>query len=158
MRHLLIATLAIALATSLAHADAPAPTQPSRTLVVATHPVAPFIIKKPNGEWGGISIELLRRIGAELGAKLDIREVAIAELGPAGKNDAYDVTASINVTENTDEKFELSHAFYSTGLAIAVIEGAKESRWEVAKRVFSGTFVWLLGGTLVLLTIVAFIM
>jgi polar amino acid transport system substrate-binding protein len=151
--------LAIALIGAVAprvHADTPPPASGKRTFVVGTRPVPPFIIKKGN-DWSGISIELVRRIAEEMNADLDIRELPLDEL-VGGKNPAVDITASLNVTERSDAAFDLSHAFYSTGLAVAIPERGKESKWEVVERMFSGTFMWLLGGTLVLLTAVGFLM
>jgi len=137
----------------------PSPTTPEtkRTFVVGTRAIPPFIIKQPNGDWSGISIDLLKRIAEEMNATLVIRELPLEEL-IGGKNPEIDITASVNVTEKSNATWDLSHAFYSTGLAVAIPEGGKESRWEVLQRVFSGTFVWLLLGTMFLLTAVGFLM
>jgi polar amino acid transport system substrate-binding protein len=136
-------------------APTPTPTPAPRTFVVATRPIAPFVIKK-DGAWTGISIDLLKRIAEAMNVTLDIRELSRDELLAAKPE--YDVTVSLNVAVKNHEKWDLSHAFYSTGLAIAVPEQGKESRWEVVARVLSGPFLWMLGGTLLLLFVVGTLM
>jgi ABC-type amino acid transport substrate-binding protein len=125
-------------------------------LVVGTHDLPPLMIKQQDGTWTGISIELLKIIGAELGKELEFRDLPVDEL-VAGTNKEVDVSVSFNVNAKNDLKFDLTHAFYSTGLAIAVAE-PKNTVWAQFARVFSGRALWLVAGGLLLLTVVGLLM
>jgi polar amino acid transport system substrate-binding protein len=168
----LAATLVVAMLTSSAAGTgsgaitglsgappAPPPAAPSdkKVLVVGTHEIAPFVIKAADGSWSGISIDLVRRIASDLGMQVEVRELTIEHL-VAADDPTIDVTASVNVTVKSNGKFELSHAFYSTGLAIAVPATAKKSFLQTLGRIFSGTFVLVLVGILVGLAAVGFLM
>jgi hypothetical protein len=69
-----------------------------------------------------------------------------------------DIVMTLNVSEKMNARYELSHGFYSTGLAIATVEPKKETAWGTTKRIFSGGFVLILVGVFVLLTLVGFLM
>lgn len=146
-------------APSTAAANAPAATiapAPLR-LVVGTHEVPPFVIKADDGSWSGISIDLVRRIASDLGMQTEIRELTIEQL-VAANDPTIDVTASVNVTVNTNAKFELSHAFYSTGLAIAAPAAKKLSFWQSVKRLFTSTFLLILIAAFAALAAVGWLM
>src|SRR5258708_1825852 len=144
--------IAVALCCSfVARADAP------RTLTVACHDDPPFTMKQADGAWSGIGIELLRMIATELGATISIHESSRTEMTTGALPDV-DIVAALNVTEKMNARYELSHAFYNTGLAIAVPETTKESVLGVLGRVFSGTFLWILIGTVILLATVGMLM
>ena len=145
--------VAVVLCSSLgARADAP-----PRTLTVACHDEPPFTMKQADGSWTGIGIELLRMIGTELGATIAIHESTRVEMTTGALPDV-DIVAALNVTEKMNGRYELSHAFYNTGLAIAIQDTPKESVLGVLGRVFSGTFLWVLIGTVVLLGTVGMLM
>jgi ABC-type amino acid transport substrate-binding protein len=120
---------------------------------VGTHEVPPFVIKAADGSWSGISIDTVRRVALDLGMQVEIRELTIDQL-IAAKDPSIDVTASVNVTVTSNAKFELSHAFYSTGLAIAAPAAKKLSLWQSVRRLVSGTFLLMIGGVLLLLIVV----
>jgi ABC-type amino acid transport substrate-binding protein len=151
MRALLIA-IAVCGSIPAARADAP-----PRPLTVATHDDPPFQIKNADGSWTGIAIEMLRLIATELGTTIEVRDVPRATMTTGALPDV-DIVATLNVSERMNGRYELTHAFYSTGLAIAVSDTGKESVLDVLARVFSGTFVWVLIGTVVLLAAVGLLM
>jgi ABC-type amino acid transport substrate-binding protein len=148
-----LVTLLVLIIGSRSARAAPSPdsTLPQK-LVVGTHEIAPFVIKHADGTWSGISIDLVRRVASELGVAVEIRGLTLDRMLAADSPD-IDITASVNVTVNTDRKWSLSHAFHSTGLAIAVPQAAKASVWDTLGRVFSGTFVLTVVCVLVLLVL-----
>jgi polar amino acid transport system substrate-binding protein len=50
-----------------------------RKISVATRQVPPFAMKV-DGEWDGITIELLRKIGEETGLRLDLKKMALPQM------------------------------------------------------------------------------
>ncbi len=136
--------------------DAPPSPIPPR-LVVGTHPIPPFVIENPDGSWSGISIDLVRQVAAQLGTQVEIKKLTIEQLVGANEPE-IDVTASVNVTANTDKKWDLTHAFYSTGLAIAVPPERETSTWATLSRMFTSTFALTLIGVLILLVGVGYVM
>jgi len=151
MRMIVVACLLVVVGLSHARGDTP------RVFVVGTHDDPPFTTKLPNGEWSGISIELLRTVAADMGATIKIKEIPRAEM-TTGPNPDVDVVATLNVSEKMNARYDLSHAFYSTGLSIAIPEAKKESAWGVIVRIFSGTFLLILLGVLALLATVGYLM
>ncbi|MFT3697932.1 MAG: transporter substrate-binding domain-containing protein [Kofleriaceae bacterium] len=93
-------------------------------LVIGTKPSPPFAMKGTDGEWTGISIELWKRLAADLGDTYEIREYDLPGLLHAIETKEIDVAvASLTVTSEREAKFDFSHPIYSTGLAIAVKPG-----------------------------------
>lgn len=101
----------IALLATLALADEP--------LIVATHPVPPFVIHGADGQWSGISIDLWRQVAADAGLSYEIRELPVPDLVPAAERGDVDVVVSLNITAERERRLDLTHAFESTGLGIA---------------------------------------
>jgi ABC-type amino acid transport substrate-binding protein len=128
-----------------------------RVLRAGIHDDPPFVIKRSNGEWSGISVGLLRAIATEMGATLEIHDVPREQI-VTGPLPDVDVVATLNVGEKMNARYELTHAFYSTGLSIAAPETPRESLWRIVARVFSGTFLWILIGVVVLLLAVGMLM
>jgi len=146
----IILVWALAVAAGSARADT------GRVLRAGMHDDPPFVIK--NGDqWSGISVELLRSIATEMGATLQISDIPREKIVTGSLPDV-DVVATLNVSEKMDARYDLSHAFYSTGLAIAVPQPKKESLFQLVARVFSGGFVLILAGVAVLLVLVGVLM
>jgi ABC-type amino acid transport substrate-binding protein len=117
-------------------------------LVVGTHPVPPFVVKGDDGSWSGISIDLWRRVAEKAGLEYEIREYPVEQL--LAPDPAIDVVCSLNVTAQAEQKMDLTHAFYSTGLTIAVVP-APAGVIATLKQVFTKGFLGTIGLTLVVL-------
>lgn len=130
---------------------------PLPPLVVATHDEPPSQIHNADGSWSGISIDLLRLVAGELGTTIVVRDTPREQIVGGPLPDA-DVVATLAVGERMNSRYELSHAFQSSGLAIAVPEVPRESTFDILARIFSGTFLWVLIGTVVLLGAVGLLM
>ena len=123
-------------------------------VVVATREVPPFAMKNDEGEWVGISIELLREIKAELQNEaeqeiaLEFREMGLEEMLDAVEHREVDVAAAaITVNYEREKRLDFTHPFFSSGLGIAVGTHQRRSGWTgIAEAVFSTTFLRVVAG------------
>lgn len=137
---------------------APAPTPPpKKKLIVGTYPIAPFIVKRESGEWTGISMELWKRVAREVGVDYEIRELERATWRERAHKEV-DVWVSMNITESGEKKFDLSHAFYSTGLGIAVRKETKGGGAVLWEALTSSAFLKILGGVTGILLLMGLVM
>ena len=113
-------------------------------LVVGTVPVAPFIIKNADGSWSGISMDLWKAIAGKLGYAYDVRELTAKDLDDPAKLAELDVFVSMNVTAKRQAQLDLTHAFYSTGLAIAVAPKADAGLGATLGQIFTSKFAKLI--------------
>ncbi|HEV7554914.1 MAG TPA: transporter substrate-binding domain-containing protein [Kofleriaceae bacterium] len=130
------------------------PATPTAKLVVGTIPVAPFIIKNDDGSWGGISMDLWKEVARRLKLDYEIRELVPADLGDDAKVAALDVFVSLNVTAEREAQLDLTHAFYSTGLAIAVSPKPDDGVGATFKQIFTAKFGKLMLALLAMLAAV----
>jgi polar amino acid transport system substrate-binding protein len=105
-------------------------------LVVATRDVPPFAMKNADGQWIGISIDLLQKIKADLQRKadhdieLEFREMGLEEMLEAVKKGHVDcAAAALTVNYEREKRMDFSHPFYRSGLGIAV-PNPQEHRWD----------------------------
>jgi ABC-type amino acid transport substrate-binding protein len=129
-------------------------------LMVGTMVAPPFAMKTADGSWEGLSIELVKMIGQDLGVEYELIEYndigQIVEVVEKGKLDVFTVMA---VTESHETVLDMSHPFLASGSAIAVPSVASEHSLFH----FTGQFVdkftsldfLLLIGILVLLSLAA---
>lgn len=93
----------------------------SDQLIVGTKIAPPFSMKDTNGEWEGISIELWKRIAEELNLKYQWKELNLHDLLSEVEASSLDAAiAAITISAEREQKFDFSHAYYSTGLSIAI--------------------------------------
>jgi len=98
---------------------AQAPTH--KKLIVGTKQAPPFAIKRADGTWDGIGIELWREIAADLGVTYEWRELDVQGLLNGVRDGSLDLAvAALTVTAEREKYIDFTHPFYSTGLSIAV--------------------------------------
>lgn len=108
------------LGTPCADAQGPAD-QTNHVLIIGTKVSPPFAMKSDDGAWSGISIELWRRIAADLHLKYRFKEVSLDELINGTAVHRLDgAIAAITVTARREDSVDFSQPYYSTGLGIAV--------------------------------------
>src|SRR5262249_46345626 len=93
----------------------------SHVMIVGTKVAPPFAIKSEDGSWSGISIELWRRIAADLHLSYRFEEVSLDELingTAAHRLDA--AVAAITVTATRAESVDFTQPYYATSLGITV--------------------------------------
>lgn len=132
--------------------------QAAPTLVVGTVPVAPFIIKHEDGTWGGISMDVWKQVAHRIDRDYEVRELTVAELKDPHVMDTLDVFVSVNVSAEREATSDLSHAFYSTGLAIAVATKGEAGVLSTLGQIFTRKFAALLGALFAVLLAMGIVM
>lgn len=116
-------------------------TTAGKKLIIATKEAAPFSIKSPDGTWSGISIELWEQIALENGYQYELREMTLDEMVSSLEKGTVDAgVAALTITSEREEEFDFTHAFYTTGLSVAVTRDSRESVWSILSRFFSWDF------------------
>jgi polar amino acid transport system substrate-binding protein len=100
-------------------------------------------MKSPDGEWGGISIDLWRRIAEKQNIKYRLHEEetvpGLIDAVATGKVDI--AVAALTVTAGREEMLDFTSAFYGTGLGIAVPAGGAASWGPVVRALTSFGFL-----------------
>jgi polar amino acid transport system substrate-binding protein len=116
----LIGVLSSFLGTLCAGAQG-SPSETNGVMVVGTKIAPPFAMKSDDGTWSGISIELWRRVAADLHLRYRFEEVTLDELiNETGSHRLDAAIAAITVTAGRAETVDFSQPYYSTGLGITV--------------------------------------
>jgi len=113
-------------------------------LIVGTKESPPFSIKRSDGTWEGLSIELWEAIAEDMGLDYEFKEMTLGELldGVANK-DLTAAVAALTVTDEREKVLDFSHPFYSTGLGIAVSQSP--GGWDdVIRNIFTRGFIKVL--------------
>ncbi len=127
----------------------------SKVLVVGTKESPPFSMKGADGPWTGISIELWRHIADGLDLKYEFKEMALPEILDGVSSGGIDAgIAAITITSEREKRMDFSHAFYSTGLGIAVLEQNRSPWLNVLKRLLSPAFLKVATSLALLLLVV----
>lgn len=119
-------------------------------LVVGTKEAAPFSFRGPDGEWTGVSIDLWRLVAADLGIDYEFREASLSDLVqglPDGRFDAS--VAALTITPERELILDFVHAFYPSGLGIAVSAEESGGALGILSNIFTLQFLKAVG-TLVL--------
>jgi ABC-type amino acid transport substrate-binding protein len=122
-------------------------------LIVGTKEAPPFSMKTSDGQWIGLSIDLWRQIAAELNFQFEFRELVLKQLLDGVRDGSLDAAvAAFTITPEREKKLDFTHAFYTTGLGIAVSVKTHNPWFTVARRVISAAFLKVVASlTLVLL-------
>lgn len=118
----------------------------AQPLRVGVKAVPPFAMEDGEGGWTGISVELWQRVAGQLGWQTEwvVMDSARAQVEglAAGRIDA--AVGALSMTPEREAVMDFSHAFYSTGLAIAT--PAQRVGWlGVAKQLLSPAFLSAVG-------------
>lgn len=80
----------------------------------------PFAMKDGDGNWQGIAVELWRHAARDLGLQFEFREMAIPDLVAGLKEGKLLAVVTAIASAEREKEVDLSHPYYSGGLAIAV--------------------------------------
>lgn len=117
--------------------DAPAARQDA-LLVVATHEAPPFAMKRPNGEWQGLAVDLWRGIAHDQNVRFRFQETTLPDMVDGVAQGRYAASVgALTVTPGRELKIDFTHPYYTTGFGIAV--GKSPPAWLVLLRNF---FTW----------------
>lgn len=124
-------------------------------LRVGINEVPPFVIREPDGSWRGISIDLWKAVAEQSGYRYELLPMPFERLLPSLEDDQLDVVVgALTMTAEREERFDFTHPFYRTGLAIGVPKGGDGSGWAAVKGLLSWQFVSLILGLAVLMLVV----
>jgi polar amino acid transport system substrate-binding protein len=150
MRALVVAVALVMALFARSAAECPESAPPHK-LVVGTVPIAPFIIKNADGTWGGISMDLWAKVAGTLKLDYEVKELTVADLANPQTMTALDAFVSLNVTAEREAQLDLTHAFYSTGLAIAVAPHGDDGLGATFRAIFTAKFAKLIIALMALL-------
>lgn len=93
-----------------------------RELVVGIKEAPPFAMRQPDGSWEGISVDLWRKAAADAGLSFRFAEEdTVTDLLDGAETSRFDVAiGALTVTANRERRMDFTHAFYATGLGVAV--------------------------------------
>ncbi|MGA7486383.1 MAG: transporter substrate-binding domain-containing protein [Xanthobacteraceae bacterium] len=117
------------------------PPLPDRELIVATREVAPFAMKRYDGTWHGISIDLWRRIADQLHLRYRFSEQTTnQDIIDGIAHGSFDIgIAAISVTAARNRVVDFTQPYFTAGLGVAVATG--EPRWlAIYRTLFSFGF------------------
>jgi polar amino acid transport system substrate-binding protein len=135
------------------NAMAAEPSEP--VLRVGITEVPPFVIKEPDGSWRGISIDLWSTVAGAAGYRFELLPMPFERLLPSLEEGQLDVVVgALTMTAEREARFDFSHPFYRTGLAIGVPRDGESSGLGALKGLLSWQFLGLIFGLAVLLLLV----
>jgi ABC-type amino acid transport substrate-binding protein len=124
-------------------------------LRVAVNEVPPFVIRAADGSWQGISVDLWREIATALGVEFEFVPMPFNEVLQRLQAGDVDVAVgALTMTAEREARFDFTHPFYRTGLAIAVPQAADGGGWAVVARLVSWPFASVVLGLAALLLVV----
>jgi ABC-type amino acid transport substrate-binding protein len=132
----------------------------AQPLLVGVTEGPPYAIKKPDGSWVGLGVDLWRVIAAELDLEYELREYpSLESLVRAVEAGEVDATPTLAASMQKEVALDLSHSYYASGSAIAVAARLAEPRWlALLEKLVSWAFlrvigalvlVWLTAGAIV---------
>lgn len=121
--------------------------QIDKRLIVGTKVTPPFAMKKEDGTWHGISIDLWREIMDELGIDFEWRELDLQGLLNGVTTGSIDAAvAALTITAPREKEMDFTHPFYRTGLSIAV-QAPGDKRFLLAATILALSF-FAIGGAM----------
>ncbi|MFI4882350.1 MAG: transporter substrate-binding domain-containing protein [Phycisphaerales bacterium JB064] len=96
-----------------------------RTVRVTTTIAPPFVIEGADGELSGIDVELWERVAERMGVQTqwDVKGGVPDALDAVRAGDADAGLAALTISREREATLDFSHAYYNTGLGIAVAKG-----------------------------------
>jgi len=146
------ATFAMAVLAAAASAATPAPTPAPVTLQVGVYQAPPFSMKKPNGEWYGLTVDLWKELAADMNMPYRLVEAAPDAILDGIGNGRYATSAGpFAVTLEREREVDFSHGYTLSGVSIAVLNMRPEDRWlAVVEALSTPTALRLYAGVVVL--------
>ena len=114
----------------------------NKKIIVGTKVAEPFVMINENGEWSGIAFELWNRIAEDLNLEFEIKQYDLEGLTDAVADKEIDIAVSpLTITSEREKDFDFTHAYFSTGLSIAVSNDADSDIISFMKNIFSLQFI-----------------
>ena len=101
-------------------------------LLVGTKVAPPFAMKDGNGQWSGISIDLMHLVARELNRTVRWREADLKSLIDDVESGALHASiAALSITIARESRIDFTHQYFGSGLAIATPK-KYQSGWKNA--------------------------
>ena len=122
--------------------------------IVATSPAPPFVIERPDGSFGGLSVALWDQVAKQLGVEYELRAYSKEALWDAvAAGEVELAVGALDVTADREERVDFSHPFYRAGLGVAS-QPQREPGWrEDVASLLSWRVVRILGLAMLLLAV-----
>ena len=123
----------------------PLPTAPipKQKLIVGVAVGPPFNIQNADGSWTGISVELWRQIAKQLGVDFEFRETNLTGNFAGLAEGWLDVSVGpLTITERREEVCDFTHAYFVSGLAVAVPANHAPASTRFLVAFFDWTLWW----------------
>ena len=118
--------------------------------VVGIKEAAPFSFKNDAGVWDGISVTLWEQIAADTGVSYRYEERDLRGIIDGVTDGTLDAAiGALTITPTRETIFDFSHAFYNTGLGVAVRKGGSKGILDTLRQIMSGSFFRVVGLILV---------
>jgi polar amino acid transport system substrate-binding protein len=103
-------------------------------------------MKSPDGHWEGISIDLLSAIADKLDVRYELQETSLAGMIDDVADGRFDASvAAMALTEAREKVIDFSHAYYRSGLGVAVAERRGAELHAIWATLSSPAFVSIIG-------------
>lgn len=113
------------------------------TIIVGTRVVPPFVIKKADSTYTGLTISLMNHISSELDIDFEYREEDIEGMLQGIAVGKYFASASaISITSEREKTIDFTHPYFVSGLGIAV-SYQPAGLLESVLAIFSSDFLWV---------------
>ncbi|MDQ8730201.1 transporter substrate-binding domain-containing protein [Bradyrhizobium sp. LHD-71] len=116
---------------------------PQGVLNVGVKDAPPFAMKRPDGDWQGISIDLWRKLAQDAGLAFRFVEApTVNGLIEGAANGSFDIAvAALTVTAGRERVVDFTHSYYVSGLGIAVPAEGVMSWTPVVRAITSFGFI-----------------
>ena len=120
------------------------------TFTVGIKEAAPFSFKNDAGAWEGISVTLWEQIAADTGINFRYEERELRGLIDGVTDGTLDAAiGALTITPTREALFDFSHAFYNTGLGVAVRKDGGRGILDTFRQIMNGSFFRVVGLILV---------
>lgn len=111
----------------------------SQKLVAGVIDAPPLYMKKADGQWEGLGIDIWEAVAQEMGILFEFREYKnYGQLMEAVEHGKIDVIPSLPAALRYEVAMDLSQSYYKSGLAIAVPTEGGDHRWiHIVAKIFS---------------------
>ena len=111
-------------------------------LVVGIKQAPPFVIRDAEGTYGGITVALFEQAAADMGLAYEYVETDLNGMLDGLTSGEYDVgLGALTITAERERQFDFSHAFFTSGLGIAVHQEDTRGWLGVAEHLVSWAFL-----------------
>jgi ABC-type amino acid transport substrate-binding protein len=131
--------------------------QSAEPLRVATKPLEPFVIYRPDGSVNGFSVDLWDAIAQELNLQYDwVRMETVQEILDAAQSERADVAiAGISLTPEREAVIDFSHPYFDAGLQIITSAQPSFRATDLFRTILTPGLARVLGAGVLTLLVIA---